>query len=116
MRTLLFLIFVLFCCSCKKEEKHTVVYKVNVLHGNPSYYMQYSSLHNTTKSEGPVTASSWTSPVIDDRKSSSTVSFTMIGGIGGTYQMFIIVDGSVKKEFSMEDPYGPQTITADIGD
>jgi hypothetical protein len=118
MKNILYItIVLLFCISCrKKEEKHTVVYKVSVLHGTPSYSVQYSGSNNTTRSEGPMNTSSWTSPVVEDRNEGTVVSLTLQGGSGGSYQMYIIIDGSVEKEDRMDDPYGPKTITAEIRD
>jgi hypothetical protein len=93
-----------------------VIFKVQVISGNPSYSVKYSSFSNTTKTEGPITASSWVSPKIDDRKSDSQVLLTLEGGSGGSYKMFIYVDGRLEKEDRMDDPYGPKTISVQIPD
>ncbi|MDF2437440.1 MAG: hypothetical protein K0Q95_1816 [Bacteroidota bacterium] len=111
----LFATLLFFCVSCKKEEKkHTVVYKISVLSGNPSYSVQYSGSNNTTRSEGPMNSKSWTSSTVEGRKAGTSVALTLQGGSGGSYQMYIIIDGSVQKEDRMDDPYGPKTITANI--
>jgi hypothetical protein len=111
-------ILFIFCglSSCKKEEtKHSVTYKVTVTKGHPTYSVTYSSTNNTTKSESSITSLNWTSKV-DDRKDGDIVILTLEGGNGGSYKMYIYIDGFLMKESDMEDPYGPLTIDAEIRD
>ena len=101
--------------SCKKEEKkHDVIYKVVVIGGSPSYSVTYSSSGNTTQTAGPFSASKWVSPTISDRKAGSLVSLTLKGGSGGSYNMYIYVNGRLEKEDRMDDPYGPRTISVEL--
>jgi hypothetical protein len=118
MKTLIytFSLFLLFS-SCKKEEKkHTVIYKIIVTSGHPTYSVSYSSLNNSTKSEGSIKTTTWTSSPVDDREEGSSVFLTLEGGSGGGYKMFIYIDGNLHAEDIMYDPYGPKTISADIRD
>jgi hypothetical protein len=111
------LILTLLFSSCKKEEeKHTVSYKVIVTSGHPVYSVSYSSSNNSTQSLGSITSSTWTSGIIDDRRGGTSVFLTLTGGSGGSYKMFIYIDGSLQKDGHMDDPYGPLTIEAAIPD
>lgn len=117
MKYFIYILFLFSGVSCKKEEKkHTVIYKVNVISGSPSYSVNYSSTSNVTQTEGPITASSWTSPPIGDKTDGSTAYLKLEGGSGGAYKMFIYIDGYLEKEERMDDPYGPKTIEAVIRD
>jgi hypothetical protein len=118
MKNYLYILFILCCfSSCKKEEKkHIVSYKIVVLSGNPNYSVSYASTNNSTKTEGPITASSWTSPAIDDKKDGSSAYLKLEGGGGCSYKMFIYIDGGLEKEERMDDPYGPKSIEAVIRD
>jgi hypothetical protein len=110
----IFSLFFVFT-SCKKEEKkHKVIYKITVIGGSPSYSVKYSSSNNSTATAGPLTSSMWVSPAIEDRKGGSSVFLTLEGGSGGSYKMYIYVDGYLEKEDRMDDPYGPKTISAEI--
>lgn len=116
MKNFIYIFSVLLCffsCKKKEEEKHTVIYKIIVTSGQPTYSLSYSSSNNTTKSESSIKYN-WTSPQIDDREAGSSVFLTLNGGNGGTYKMYIYIDGYLEKEDSMGDPYGPRTITAEI--
>jgi hypothetical protein len=112
-------IYILLCSlifiSCKKEEKkHSVLYKIVVTSGHPAYSTSYSASNNTTKSESSLTSANWTSPQINDKKGGSSVYLTLTGGNGGSYKMYIYVDGNLEAEDTMYDPYGPKTISADV--
>ena len=112
--TYFFLLLALFS-SCKKDaKKHSVIYKITVIGGHPAYTVNYSSTDNSTASQGPFTEQMWTSPKIDDREAGSTVFLTLEGGVGGSYNMYIYIDGSLQKTDRMDDPYGPMTISAKI--
>lgn len=103
--------------SCKKEEKlHTVLYKVTVIGGNPSYSVSFSGSNNTSVSQGPFTSGSWISPQITDKVNKDEASLTLIGHGGGSYKMYIYVDGALAQEGRMDDPYGPTTISITIYD
>jgi hypothetical protein len=117
MKVLVYILSILvFLSACRKEEKkHTITYKVIVISGHPTYSLTYSSFNNTTKVEGSITTSNWTSPPIDDRKKGS-VSLTLNGGNGGSYKMYIYVDGYLETEDDMYDPSGPKTIKAEVKD
>lgn len=106
----------IFSFCNKEEKKHKVIYKVQVTSGNPSYSVQYSSTGNSTKTEGPFSSSKWLSPTIDDRETGSSVFLTLQGGSGGSYKMYIYVDGYLEQEGSMTDPYGPETISVKLSD
>jgi hypothetical protein len=118
MKTFIYpVILALFFITCKKDEKkHTVTYKVNVIAGHPSYSVQYSASDNSTKSEGPMTTEKWTSLPVTDREGGTSVFLTVNGGTGGTYKMYILIDGYLEGEGIMDDPYGPRTIEAKIED
>jgi hypothetical protein len=112
-----FLILSFLFLSCKKAEKtHKVVYKIEVIGGHPSYSVKYSSSKNATQTAGPLSDSKWTSPTIDDRETGASVSLTLEGGGGGSYKMYILVDGYLEKEDRMDDPYGPKTISVTLQD
>ena len=74
--------------SCEKEKKkYKVSYKVTMISGNPAYSVRYSSSNNSTQSQGPINKSMWTSPVIEDREEGGSVSLTLEGGGGASYNM-----------------------------
>jgi hypothetical protein len=111
------LCFLFILSSCKKEEKkHKVLYKVEVTGGHPNYSLSYSSFNNTTQTIGPLSDSKWLSPTVDDRTTGGSVFLTLQGGSGGSYKMYIYVDGFLEQEGRMDDPYGPKTIGADLTD
>jgi hypothetical protein len=60
---LFFLGAITLCASCKKEEPTAVVtYKVSETTTSvPAFTVSYSA-ENSTKTEGPIMASSWSSP------------------------------------------------------
>lgn len=118
MKSFLYILFFpLIFSSCNKEEKkHKVIYKVEVVSGHPSYSVQYSSTGNATKTEGPLSGSKWLSPTIDDRETGSSVFLTLQGGSGGSYKMYIYVDGYLEQDGDMIDPYGPKTISVKLSD
>jgi hypothetical protein len=105
----------LFSACRKEEKKHSVVFKVIVKSGTPTYSVTYSSFNNTSSALGGIKESAWTSPSINDRKK-GTVFLTLSGGSGGSYKMYIYVDGYLAMEDNMVDPYGPKTIEAVIRD
>ncbi|MCE3280981.1 MAG: hypothetical protein K0S44_3172 [Bacteroidetes bacterium] len=117
MRTLFYITFILTVFnSCKKEDSnHQVMYKVTVIGGSPTYAVKYSSSDNSTATAGPITGSGWSSSTIE-RKPNTTVFLTLEGGSGGSYKMYIYVDGHISAEERMDDPYGPKTIEAVIPD
>jgi len=103
--------------ACKKEEKkHKVIYKVEVTGGHPSYSLSYSSLNNSTQTVGPISDSKWLSPTVNDRVTGNSVFLTLQGGNGGSYKMYIYVDGFLEQEGRMDDPYGPKTISVELSD
>lgn len=109
------LLLLAFLTSCKKDDKkHTVLYKITVIAGHPSFSVSYSSSGNSTASQGPFSTATWTSPSINDRKGGGSVFLTLGGGTGGSYYMYIYIDGSLAKTGRMDDPYGPMTISAEI--
>jgi hypothetical protein len=118
MKTFLYTAFILIVFSgCKKEDSnHKVIYKVTVIGGNPAYAVKYSSSDNSTATAGPITGSGWTSSPIEDRKPNTRVFLTLEGGSGGSYKMYIYIDGHITAEERMDDPYGPKTIEAVIPD
>jgi len=87
---------------------------VNVIAGHPAYSLSYSGSGNATASQGQITQTLWTSPSITDRKAGTYVFFTLDGGTGGSYYMYIYIDGHIVKSDRMDDPYGPKTISAEI--
>jgi hypothetical protein len=99
MKKLIYIFTILiFFCSCKKEEKmHKVVYKVSVSGGSPSFTVQYSDTKNSSRSEGPFTAS-WLSPTIKEFETGNTVSLSVAGTMGSSFKMYIYVDGYLEKE------------------
>ncbi|HEX8516626.1 MAG TPA: hypothetical protein VF868_10530 [Bacteroidia bacterium] len=102
--------------GCRKETLHKVIYKVIVTAGTPTYSVKYSSAENSTQTAGPLTASKWVSPEINDRKSGNVVSLTLEGGSGGSYMMYIYVNGRLHAEERMDDPYGPKTLSVKLPD
>lgn len=116
-RLILLLLPALLLAACKKEKKqHSVLYKVVVSSGHPTYSLSYSSSDNATASASAITQTQWTSPLITDRKALSDVFLTLDGGTGGSYYIYIYIDGNLVKGDRMDDPYGPLTISAQIPD
>ena len=109
-----FLLLAVFS-SCKKNaKKHSVIYKITVIGGHPAYTVNYSDTENSTASQGPFTDQMWVSPKVEDRDAGTSVYLTLEGGVGGSYYMYIYIDGSLQKTDRMDDPYGPKTISATI--
>ena len=105
----------LLFAGCKKEEKtHTVIYKVIVIGGHPTYSVQFSSSKNNTVSQGPFSSGTWISEKITDKEGGSTASLTLSGGTGGSYNMYIYIDGTLQQDGRMDDPYGPRTISVEV--
>jgi hypothetical protein len=118
MKSLIYIFcFAFIFSSCKKEEKkHKVIYKVEVTGGHPAYSLSYSSLNNSTQTVGPTSEAKWLSPTVNDRLTGSSVFLTLQGGSGGSYKMYIYVDGYLEQEGRMDDPYGPKTISVELTD
>ena len=111
------LLAALLPAACKKDEKqHSVLYKVVVSSGHPTYSLSYSGNNNSTTSQGQITQTLWTSPAVTGRKAGTEVFFTLDGGTGGSYYMYIYIDGNLVKGDRLDDPYGPLTISAQIPD
>ena len=109
-------IFLLIFISCKKEETtHPVIYKVTVIGGSPSYSVQYSSAKNTSVSQGPFSSDMWISDKIE-KTAGSVASLTLNGGTGGSYKLYIYIDGVLQQDGRMDDPYGPKTISIAVPD
>ena len=117
MRIFAFILaFLIFFSSCEKEKKtFTVSYKITVISGSsPAYYVQYSAQNNSTQSKGPISQTMWVSDKVTDKEEESTVSLKLTGGQGCSYMMYIYVNGALRVQDRMDDPYGPKTITADL--
>lgn len=113
----IYLSFLLFISACKKDEKqHSVIYKVTVIAGNPSYSVNYSGNNNSSISQGPFSATTWISPKIADKVNQDVASFTLSSNGGGSFNMYIYVDGFLENESRMDDPYGPKTLSVTIYD
>jgi len=106
----LFLFIIALVSACKKEVTHPVIYKVVVSTGHPTYSVQYLSGSNTTVSQGPFSSGMWVSDKIE-KEAGSTALLTLTGGTGGSYKLYIYVDGTLYMEGRMDDPYGPETIS-----
>jgi hypothetical protein len=107
------LLFLTWSCK-KKEPTAVVIYKVSeTTSATPAYTVTYST-ENTTKTEGPVTASSWSSTGIE-KHNGDHVTFTLDGGTGtGSFNFSISVNGVVTLSDHLDNPNGPKTIEADI--
>ena len=117
MKTIIYLFISLtIFTSCEKEKKtFTVSYKITVISGSsPAYYVQYSAQNNSTQSKGPISQTMWVSDKVTDKEEESTVSLKLTGGQGCSYMMYIYVNGALRVQDRMDDPYGPKTITADL--
>jgi hypothetical protein len=101
--------------SCKKEEPTAVItYKVSeTTTSTPAYTVTYSA-ENSTKTEGPLTSASWSSPGIK-KKNGDHVVFTLDGGTGtGSFNFSIYMNGVLQITDHLDNPNGPGTIELDV--
>jgi hypothetical protein len=118
-----FLIFtVLSFASCKKEpdpdKQARVTYKVEeTSSATPSYTVTFSGEGNASQSEGPITAASWTSPIIRDKERGDFVSFTLESTSGsGSFKMKIFMNGVLWQEEQVDIPFTPKTVSGNLPD
>lgn len=112
----LFIIISLGMQACRKEKPSaTVVYRVNeTSSGTPAYTTAYTADNGATRTEGPITTSSWASPSFI-KHNGDHVSLKVDGGTGtGTFTLFIYVNGSLVVTDHFDNPFGPKTIETDI--
>ena len=114
MRKIIFILFFAIIFSCKKEEpkSFSVAYKIiETTTAVPAYIVAYTT-ENATQTEGPITFANWSSPTIK-KLEGETVSFTLDGGSGtGSFIMRIYANGVLLEEQTMDNPFGPKTISA----
>jgi hypothetical protein len=117
MKKLFFLsLAVLLLSSCKKEAKTVYVsYKiVETSSYTPTYTVGYSLADGTTKTIGRQTNSKWVSEKISDVEIGKYLSLSVEGTGGGTYEMYIYVNGRLDSQRIAGDGYGRQTLTTQI--
>lgn len=110
----LFIILSVFAACKKEKDQHSVVYKVTVIAGAPTYSVHFTSFDGVTTSQGPFTESMWVSSKIDDFEAGDVATMKLEGKNGGSYKMYVYVDGTLQMEDRMDDPYGPKTISVEI--
>jgi hypothetical protein len=110
------LLILVFLASCKKEPKTVYVsYKVIETSSNtPTYTVSYSMADGTTKSIGGQTGSKWVSEKISDVEIGKYLSVSVEGTGGGSYEMYIYVNGRLDSQRDADDTNGKQTLTTQI--
>lgn len=119
MKSYFILLFTLALISCKKddpEKQARVTYKViETSSATPSYTVTYSGESNATRTEGPITADSWTSSTITDKERGDFVSFTVESTSGsGSFKMQIFMNSVLWQEDHVDIPYTPKTISGNL--
>jgi hypothetical protein len=109
-------IIILFCFSCKKEPKTVyVTYKVMEISNNtPSYTVGYTLADKSTKTLGSFTQSKWVSDKIEEVDKGTYISLSVEGSGGGSYDMFIYINGVLHSRRQADDGHGKQILEAQI--
>jgi len=113
MKHLIYISFLLLVfSSCKKEEKkYSVTYKIIEISNNtPTYIVRYTLNNGATQSLGNITANSWTSGTLSDYKAGSVLNLEVEGSGGGTYEMYILVNGTNDGYRIADDSNGAQSL------
>lgn len=107
--------FIFLITSCKKDDKtYTVTYKIfENIPGSAPFSVRYSQSDATLKSEGPVSTGNWTTPDLNGYRSNAIVSLYMESA-GGTYDMYIYVNGSVASHVIADGGFGEQLLEAQL--
>jgi len=116
-RAFSFLILIsLFFTSCKKEEKKfSVVFKVvETGSGTPVYTVRYTLPNGSTQSKGGNTQEIWVSEKIDDYKGGQYLTLSVEGSGGGSYDMYIYINGSLQARRAAGDGFGEQVLGVQI--
>jgi hypothetical protein len=110
---IVFVFVCLFLYSCGKNEPQTLTisYKIEeTTTATPAYTVTYST-ETATQTEGPITSTNWASPSIK-KLVGEVATLTLDGGSGiGSFFMRIYVSGVLVKEETMDNPFGPKTIS-----
>lgn len=120
MRYCLILLSVITIAACKKEpdpeDQARVTYEVvETSSATPSFSVSYSAENNSTKTEGPISSSSWKSGTVSDKKRGDFVSFTLESSSGsGTFKMRIYMNGVLWMEEDASIPFTPKTISGNL--
>lgn len=117
MKKLLYILLVaFFITSCKKEPETVYVsYKVIETSSNsPTYTVGYSLADGTTKTIGGLTGSKWVSEKVSDVEIGKYLSLSVEGNGGGSYEMYIYVNGRLDSQRVADDSNGKQTLTTQI--
>lgn len=120
MRCKVFLLIAIALIACKKEpdpeDQARVTYEVvETSSAASAFTVSYSAENNSTRTEGPITASSWKSETIRDKKRGDFVSFTLeSSAASGSFKMRIYMNGVLWMEESAFVPFTPKTISGTL--
>ena len=118
MKYLFFLLTIIAVVSCKKEdpeEQARVTYKVTeTASSGASFSVTYSAENNSTRTEGPITGSSWSSSVVRDKKRGDFVSLTLESTSAGSFTMQIYMNSVLWQEKQVSNPYSAVTLSGNL--
>lgn len=105
----------LLTASCKKENKtYTVTYRVNEnVPGSAPFSVRYTMSDGTLKPEGPISAGTWTTLDMNGYRSNAIVSL-YLESASGTYDMYILVDGTITSHVTADGGFGEQLLETQL--
>ncbi len=110
------LLMITMSFSCKKDNSnsHSVSYKIiETIPGSSPYMVRYTMADGTFRSEGPITSETWISENMGGYKNGAIVSL-YLDSPGGTYDMYIYVNGSISSQASADGGFGEQLLEAQV--
>ncbi len=109
-------IILLVLSSCKKEPKTAyVTYKViETSNSTPTYTVGYTLANKSTKTLGSLTQDKWVSDKIADVALGTYISLSVEGSGGGTYDLFIYINGVLHSRRQAGDGFGIQTLESQV--
>lgn len=116
-KKLLYIFFLLLLLSSCKKEPETVYVSYKVIEtssNSPTYTVGYSLADGTTKTIGGQTSSNWVSEKVSDVEIGKYISLSVEGNGGGSYDMYIYVNGRLDSQRDADDSNGKQTLTTQI--
>lgn len=110
----IFLFFILIA-SCKKDSKtYTVTYKVyENTPGSAPFTVRYTQSDATLKQEGPISTGTWTTQDMNGYRGNAIISL-YLDSPGGTYDMYIYVNGSVNTHVTADGGFGEQLLETQL--
>ena len=116
MKNFIYILFSLvLIVSCKKDSKtHTVSYKIyENTPGSAPFTVRYTQSDATLKQEGPISTGSWTTLDMNGYRANAIISL-YLDSPGGTYDMYIYVDGSIANHVTADGGFGEQLLEAQL--